>query len=550
MSDMKSLLAERISAGLKRKAVTTCSKWAQTYRVMGQPYPGLWRFDHHPWTREMHDCKNELIIGQKAAQMGYTETALNKVFYAIDVEGKSVLYVLPATNPDASDFSTSRFDPALEASDHLRNLFSDVQNIGHKRAGTANLFIRGSRSRSQMKSLPVSLMIFDEMDEMVQENIPLALERMSGQVEKQAFMLSTATIDNKGINAEFRKSSQDHFFFTCPHCSRKTELIFPECMVIIGDDPSDPQIMDSHLICKECKHPLEHKDKIHWLKDAQWVSLFENKMSRGFYINQLYSMTMEPYKIAALFLKARTNPADEQEFYNSKMGVPHVVDGARITDKHIDDAMGGVKSVLTYEGSKMITMGIDVGKWLHYEICEWTMGPPDGSNDVNIQATCRVIKADKVLNFEDLDLLMVRYKVYSCVIDCNPEQRKTLEFAQRFWGRVRRCFYGSGVQGKSLNLHPQEQHTVTVDRTSWLDMSLGRYMRKAIKLPYDISTEYKEHMKALVRIYSKDSYGNPIGRYENGNDADHFAHARNYAEIAFAIGAGLAGSQTITQDIL
>ena len=65
-------------------------------------------------------------------------------------------------------------------------------------------------------------------------------------------------------------------------------------MVIIGDDPSDPQIMGSHLICKECKHPLEHKDKISWLKDAKWISQFENKMSRGFYINQLYSMTMEP----------------------------------------------------------------------------------------------------------------------------------------------------------------------------------------------------------------------------------------------------------------
>ena len=75
-------------------------------------------------------------------------------------------------------------------------------------------------------------------------------------------------------------------------------------------------------------------------------------------------------------------------------------------------------------------------------------------------------------------------------------------------------------------------------------------MRKGIKLPYDISMEYKEHMKALVRIYSKDSSGNPIGRYENGNDADHFAHARNYAEIAFAVGASIGGSQTITQEVL
>lgn len=550
MSKMQSLLAQRISAGLRRKAVTTCSKWAETYRVMGQPYPGLWSFKHHPWTRDMHDCKSELMVGQKAAQMGYTETALNKVFYAIDVEGKSVLYVLPATNPDSSDFSTSRFDPALEASDHLRNLFSDVQNIGHKRAGTANLFIRGSRVKAQMKSLPVSLIIFDEMDEMVQENIPLAMERTSGQVEQQAFMLSTATIDNKGINAEFRKSSQDHFFFRCPHCSVYTELIFPECMVIIGEDPNDPAIMGSHLICKECKHELSHAGKVDWLADAKWVSQCENRMSRGFYINQLYSMVMPPYKIAAQFLKARTNPADEQEFYNSKMGVPHVVDGARVTDQHIEEAMGGYKTCHTYTGSKFITMGVDVGKWLHYEIVEWDIGEPDGSNDINTQAKGRVLKADKVLNFEDLDSIMVAFRVYFCVMDANPETRKAKEFARRFWGRVKLCYYGNNSSGREINVGNDESHSVTVDRTSWLDASLGRLMRGAIKFPYDISMEYKEHMKALVRIYSKDSNGNPIGRYENGADADHFAHARNYSEIALKVGASLGGSESITTEVL
>ena len=30
------------------------------------------------------------------------------------------------------------FDPALEMSNHLGNLFTNVKNIGHKRAGNAN----------------------------------------------------------------------------------------------------------------------------------------------------------------------------------------------------------------------------------------------------------------------------------------------------------------------------------------------------------------------------------------------------------------------------
>ena len=145
---MEDVLTRRIAAGLKRTSINSCSQWATTYRMMGKPFPGKWSFLHHPWSREMHDCDAEIMVGQKAAQMGFTETALNKTFYAIDVGGDSVAYILPASTPDASDFSKGRFDPALELSTHLRDLFSNVKNIHHKRAGSASLYVRGSRSRS------------------------------------------------------------------------------------------------------------------------------------------------------------------------------------------------------------------------------------------------------------------------------------------------------------------------------------------------------------------------------------------------------------------
>ena len=154
------LLSTRISAGLKRKTITSTSAWAEAYRVMGKPFAGPWIFDRHPWSKEMHDYEGEMMVGQKAAQLCYTETALNKVFKAIDINGTSAMYILPTTN-EAGDFSSSRFDPALEMSPHLRNMFSDVKNIGHKRAGNASLYVRGSRSRSQLNSVPVGIVILD-----------------------------------------------------------------------------------------------------------------------------------------------------------------------------------------------------------------------------------------------------------------------------------------------------------------------------------------------------------------------------------------------------
>ena len=116
---------------------------------------------------------------------------------------------------DAADFSASRFNPAIESSTHLTRFFSDVQNIGHKRAGNSNLFIRGSKSRSALKSIPVGLIILDELDEMPKANVTLALERTAGQRKRQNLKLSTPTFNDFGINFFYNLSTQEHFFFIC-----------------------------------------------------------------------------------------------------------------------------------------------------------------------------------------------------------------------------------------------------------------------------------------------------------------------------------------------
>jgi hypothetical protein len=544
MHKLETKLREVISSGLKRRSITKCSTWALNCRVMGPPFPGPWSFDHHPWTRAMHDCNDEMVVGQKAAQMGFTEWALNKAFYHIDIMGESVLYVLPASTPDATDFSTSRFDPALELSPHLRNLFSDVKNVGHKRAGNANLFVRGSRSKSQMRSIPAPRLIFDEVDVMVQENIILAFERASGQVDKQFLLLSTPTIDNFGINSYFKGSTQDHFMFKCPCCSRLTELIFPECLEITAEEESDPAITNTFIKCKDCGGKLEHEDKINFLRNGEWVSSYTNRLAHGYHINQLYSMTVKPYELARLYLKSTSNPAAEQEFYNGKLGLPHIVAGARITDVMLEECTGNIKKLDSPPLNSFIVMGVDVGGWLHYEITQYYMNDNQMlTNDIHLSSKARIITEGKVREFEELDLLMRQYGILFCVIDANPERRKALEFAKRFYGHVRLCFYGNGVSGKQIHLHDESEHTMTVDRTSWLDLSLARFKNQSIILPIDLDVEYKDNIKALVRIYEKDKSGNQVGRYVKGNDDDHYAHARSYNEMAFGLASGLGGSK-------
>jgi hypothetical protein len=525
---------------------------------MGGSFPGPIRWDHYPWLKDMHDAEAEWVIGQKSAQMGYSISAMNRTFYHMDVHQRSCLYLLPTKTPDASDFSSTRFDPQLELSPHLAKMFSDVKNVGTKRAGSASLYIRGANSRSGLKSIPVSFIVFDEYDEMPQNNIPLAVERTSGQLYKQFWAISTPTVPEHGINRLFLESTQEHFIFPCPRCQKLTELVYPDCLVICGNSKTDPDIKKTHIICKECKGMLPHEGKVEFFRNAQWVPFgHENFDKRGFYINQMYSPTIEPWRLAEAVFDAQRDPASEQELWNSKFGLPHVVEGARVDDNLINAAISKSKRVKNDAAppGRIIMMGVDVGKWLHVEIAQYQVQRM--GNDINVMSDCLVLWEGCVLKFEELDQLMRQWQVLQCVVDINPERRKAYEFACRFPGHVKLCQFGKAMSGKMISIDPDRQaHKVTVDRTSWLDLALGRFHSKTITLPIDTSQQYKDQIKSPVRIYKKDAYGNPVGDYisvskgsqtieDSKNAQDHFAFARLYCEIALPLGACLMTNQNI-----
>ena len=434
-------------------------------------------------------------------------------------------------------------------SPHLEKLFSDVKNVGHKRAGNTNLYIRGSKSRAGLKSVPVAILILDEKDEMNQDNVPLARERQSGQVIKKTWEISTPTIDGWGINETFNQSSQNFFTFPCPSCSRHIDLKFPDNFEIVGEDINDIRMHESYIKCNLCQAKLPHETKTEWLSKASWQQTHKQRNIEGWGISQLYSSAeaCKPGNFIELYFRARVNPADEQEFYNSKLGLPHVVEGARVSDKDINQCTKSFGKFAENDHG-LVTMGVDVGSWLHYEIDKWHIHP--NAIDINSESKCQLIAEGKVATFEELEDLMYRYQVQGCVIDIQPERRKAFEFAQKFWGRVKMCFYGRGIQGKSIHVHQEEELTVTVDRTSWLDLSLGRFRNKMIDLPIDLSMEYKEHIKSPVRVYEKDIDGNPVGRYvKAGSKDDHLAHARTYSEIALPLTVTVGQSETIESAI-
>ena len=340
-------------------------------------------------------------------------------------------------------------------------------------------------------------------------------------------------IPKYGIHKLFLSSTQEHFFFRCPHCGRLTELTWPDCIEIIGESVQDPRCKESFLKCKECQHPLDHKAKPHWLADAEWVATATNvdpHESRGFYVNQLYSSTVSPGELVIAYHRGQGDEAANKEFHNSKLGLPFIGTGAQVTDDMIDAALRITRSMIRgrqWAVRRCITMGVDQGKWNYVSV--WN-GSSMMSSDINVAAIVKLLWFGKFLedDWAMLNDLMREWQVLACVIDADPQINEARRFAEASTATSSLCRYRRGQSAKEIAVSEEDDrgaHSSPCDRTNWLSCTLGRFKTKPsrIMLPRDLTLEYREHLKSLVRTYEKDETGNPVATFvETG--PDHYAH--------------------------
>jgi hypothetical protein len=126
----------------------------------------------------------ELNVGQKSAQMGYTETVLN-ITFLISTSAVSIVFTFFLQKLQTLVISLLLgLILLLELSPHLSKIFSTSRTSATSGPERRISTFVVARSRAGLKSVPVGFIVLDELDEMTQENVELALERADGQVKK------------------------------------------------------------------------------------------------------------------------------------------------------------------------------------------------------------------------------------------------------------------------------------------------------------------------------------------------------------------------------
>jgi phage terminase large subunit GpA-like protein len=327
-------------------------------------------------------CEIQEVVIMKGSQVGLTEAGFNIIGYYIDTDPSPMMYVMP-TDGVVKRNSKIRFDPMVESTPNLRNKIHtsrvrDKSNSMLEKAFPGGVLIFcGANSPAPLRSVPIRLIILDEVDAMPidvgGEGNPIDLARARTRTfpQKKVMIISTPTVEGASmIENEFSTTDQKRFFVPCPECGLMQTLEF--------ENLRWEKTNEVKYECCSCGHLIEERNKPRMLKLGEWRSTVEeniNPKRTGFHLSALYS----PYgwyswtDCVRQYETAGTDAEKLKVFYNTVLGDTYKEKG----DAPEWDALYSRReNYPTYRPpSKVVflTAGCDVQKdRLELEIVGWT----------------------------------------------------------------------------------------------------------------------------------------------------------------------------------
>jgi hypothetical protein len=513
------------------KAGPTLLEWTLKNRYIRDKSVGkvrLFTLREYPWLEHLYKLIGKLPVGgraviRKAAQIGATELAINLTFYTLDGRG-SVFYALPP-GPTQGDFAYARIDPAIGASPYILNMSGNIDNVGLKTfVDGYNLYIRSTnipkgdpQRAAQLSEAPADLAIIDEFDRVPPAAVPLIRERLGDSRLEWELDLSTPTYPDVGIDAQYQTTKQYEPQIRCRECGQWYWLDWTLVRGPVADDPF------ARLICPGC-HAIMRRVGMWGQGRARWIARHPEREVLGFWINKLCS---ERVDLGGMWEHSQARRDIEvQAFWNADMGLAYEPKGSRLTREMIAAcAAPGAVYASFPERARWCAMGVDVGLDLHVWIKERTQAGRE-----------RAVFIGSVLNWSDLDTLMIRYGVQRCVVDDSPELRLDIAFQNRHRGRVWLAQYIDNVSA-DLARWDKKRGIVKMERTKALDEASAKVMLCIDELPADWENvpDLVKHLSASIKAKKIKEDGSTVYHFPRSGKPDHLHHAKAYCEAAMLL---------------
>lgn len=476
------------------------------------------------------------IVIPKGAQLGLTTVFLIRTFHWMTKRKWKHLYLLPLKT-GAVPFVQGRMDSLIDSNKELASQFSSVDNRLHKQTREkVNLYIRGTNVWTELREIPVDVIVFDERDKMVEDNIPEAMARLDGSKIQRIVELSTPTLPGHGVDSEdsWGASDQHRWYVPCPHCSRRQTFTFEES-VVVGDTARE-----CYLRCMYCNKQITDDEKAAANEFGYWEPDDPSADVRGYHINQLNSPTKPIHGFVDNYFKGQSDSKLLRAFFNNNLGLPYTAPGNQITPELLDKCIG---RGFTLGGIPAggVFVGVDVGTVLHMSASYFWNGKR--------HKWAMQTFADKpgYGMWGQLDDFLNGLSSFVCVIDAHPEKTQARDLSVKYPGAVWIGFEKDRPdQAAIADWRPfeyGEEAEVVIDRTMAFDTVMTSYMKGNTVLPID-AREIGENMptKPYNGFYyqmcqqaadeEEDAKGRTVRRWVKNKNPDHWHHCDMFELIA------------------
>lgn len=377
LADGATVFADAWCRGWEIPPQMTVSEWADAHRIISRKAgsePGQWRTDRFPYLREIMDCFSahsdvREVDLMKSTQVGGTEVLNNVAGYVI-AHAPGPMMVLMPTLGLAELWSKQRFAPMLEempcfadkvAPSRARDSDNTTLLKGF-RGGV--LSITGANSSSGLRSMPVKILLADEVDEYDDDlnsqgsALELAERRTSTFARRKIGRVSTPTVKgNSKIETGFLAGDQRRYHVPCPVCAHEQVLRIEN----LGEDG------EFRCVNKACNAAIAEHHKTAMLAAGRWVATADcaDAAHRSYHIWAAYSPIGVGYswcEIARMREAAKRDPDLEVTFANTILGETYDSATMRVeADEIARRAEGsGYKLGTIPPGALLLTAGVDV----------------------------------------------------------------------------------------------------------------------------------------------------------------------------------------------
>lgn len=461
---------------------------------------------------------------RKARQIGLSENSVTETMWFADThEHTKCFYTFP-TNRQMQDFSNTRIAEAITDSDYLKSKMGDIKNVNLKKVGTSFIFLRGAQTERLGEGVDADAAFFDEIDRMsprVKIAFKESLESSKWGLVRE---ISTPTVPSYGIDEGWNKSKMWNWFIKCSRCNTRQTLEW-----LPNDDfgGRSSVILKEGIhvyACRNCEGELSLEDRMF----GEWVAKHPGRELSYYQFSQLMAVWISAEK---LYEKQEDYPF-KQLFYNYALGLPYLGDNVLVTDEQIF-ASRSVTSRKNWNGPKVI--GIDWGDR------SWIVGLQSiPGNKIGLIYLKRIDSSDVGEIVTTAAEAKNEIKAELMVCDAGYGKDRNTLLLKKFPDQVYSCFYPNTEKGSKI-FEPQwqdEQHKVSLDRTTSIKLSLGLFKSQHIVIAQEIDLAdlkaFAKHLTNLVSVKDFDEKTGEIEEWIANTGPDHYGHAFNYAVTALS----------------